>query len=79
MLSQLDLNQLYPRYGFPNDILSQILLRKGVVLDVPVRAIYGDEKSGINPLICIPKMLLLILKIGVLTRKTAFGAIPSEP
>ncbi len=68
LLQKLPLDQLYPRYGFPNDMLFRILEINGRIREVPVRAIYGSEKSGINPFTSVPRMLYLILKNGVLFR-----------
>ena len=56
-LSRLDLASLYPRYGFPNDVLIK-LARRGVhIAQAPVRAIYADEVSGINPIVHGPRIL----------------------
>jgi glycosyltransferase involved in cell wall biosynthesis len=56
-LERLDLGSLYPRYGFPNDLLIK-LARSGVpVAQAPVRAIYADEVSGLNPLVVGPRIL----------------------
>lgn len=46
--AQLDLDGLWPRYGYPNDILSQLVQRKLRVTDVPVRAVYADEVSRLK-------------------------------
>jgi glycosyltransferase involved in cell wall biosynthesis len=56
-LLRLDLDALYPRYGFPNDVLIK-LARRGVTIgQVPVRAIYAGETSGMNPLAVAPRIL----------------------
>jgi glycosyltransferase involved in cell wall biosynthesis len=48
-LAQLDLDQLQPRYGYPNDLLSRLNVAGMRVTDVPVRPIYGPHwKSGIR-------------------------------
>jgi glycosyltransferase involved in cell wall biosynthesis len=45
----LDLSGLWPRYGYPNDLLGQ-LARRGVTIgEVPVRPVYADEVSRLRP------------------------------
>lgn len=45
---QIDVSRVYPRYGFPNDLLSHLHELEARVVDVPVTPIYGDETSGIR-------------------------------
>lgn len=48
-LAALDLDQLWARYGYPNDLLSRLHVAGQRVVDVPVRPVYGPAwKSGIN-------------------------------
>lgn len=48
-LAKIDLNALWPRYGYPNDLLSRLHVAGARVVDVAVRPIYGAEwKSGIR-------------------------------
>ena len=48
-LSTIELAKLFPRYGYPNDLLSRLRVANMRVLDVPVRPIYGAGwRSGIN-------------------------------
>jgi glycosyltransferase involved in cell wall biosynthesis len=48
-LAMLELAKLFPRYGYPNDLLSRLHVANMRVVDVPVRPIYGAEwRSGIN-------------------------------
>lgn len=39
---------VYPRYGFPNDLLAHLAVLGARVADVPVRPVYGSERSGIR-------------------------------
>ncbi len=45
----LPLEDLWPRFGYPNDILALLAGRGFSVLEVPVRPVYADEQSGLRP------------------------------
>ncbi len=48
-LEAIDLDVLWARYGYPNDLLSRLHVAGVRVVDVPVRPIYGDTwRSGIR-------------------------------
>ncbi len=48
-LEAVELDGVFPRYGYPNDLLSRLHVAGVRVLDVPVRPVYGPAwKSGIN-------------------------------
>jgi glycosyltransferase involved in cell wall biosynthesis len=48
-LEQIDLDELWERYGYPNDLLSRLNIAGVRVADVAVRPVYGAHwKSGIN-------------------------------
>jgi glycosyltransferase involved in cell wall biosynthesis len=46
--ARLELDALWPGYGYPNDVLSQLALRKMRVAEAPVRAVYADEVSRLR-------------------------------
>jgi glycosyltransferase involved in cell wall biosynthesis len=48
-LARIELDALWTRYGYPNDLLSRLHVAGVRVVDVPVRPIYGEHwKSGIH-------------------------------
>jgi glycosyltransferase involved in cell wall biosynthesis len=48
-LEAIDLDVLWARYGYPNDLLSRLHVAGVRVADVPVRPIYGERwRSGIH-------------------------------
>ena len=62
-LRRLELDQLYPRYGFPNDMLVHLNVQNARVRDVPSRPIYDvGEQSGIKLRSVVPRISWLLLK-----------------
>jgi glycosyltransferase involved in cell wall biosynthesis len=63
MLELLDLDNIYARYGYPNDMLVHLNVWSARVRDVPSRPIYGvGEQSGIKLRTVIPRISYLLLK-----------------
>jgi glycosyltransferase involved in cell wall biosynthesis len=63
MLRLLDLHRIYPRYGYPNDMLVHLNVWNARVRDVPSRPIYGiGEESGIRLRSVIPRISWLLVK-----------------
>ena len=62
-LQLLDLDRLYPRYGFENDILVHMNVWSRRVRDIPARPIYGvGEQSGIRLWRVVPAISWLLFK-----------------
>jgi glycosyltransferase involved in cell wall biosynthesis len=62
-LDLLDLDRIYERYGFPNDLLVHLNVWNARVRDYPSRPIYGvGERSGIRLRKVIPRISWLLLK-----------------
>jgi glycosyltransferase involved in cell wall biosynthesis len=62
-LERLDLDRLYRRYGFPNDMLVHLNVWNARVRDYPSRPIYGvGERSGIKLRRVVPTISWLLLK-----------------
>ena len=62
-LRRLDLGALYPRYGFPNDMLVHLNVQNARVRDVPSRPIYDvGERSGIKLRSVVPRISWLLVK-----------------
>ena len=75
-LKRIALDELYDRYGFPNEMLFAAA-RAGLRIEcAPVRTIYGDEVSGINPLTNVPVIFYLIAR-SYLRMRLSFESAPS--
>jgi len=62
-LCLLDLDRLYARYGFPNDMLVHLNVWNARVRDFPSRPVYGvGERSGIKLWKVVPTISWLLLK-----------------
>ena len=49
MFEQLDCSALWPRYGYPNDLLGALALEHARIAEVIVRPVYRGERSGMRP------------------------------
>jgi glycosyltransferase involved in cell wall biosynthesis len=62
-LQLLDLDRIYKRYGFPNDLLVHLNVWNARVRDYPSRPIYGvGERSGIRLRKVVPTISWLLVK-----------------
>ncbi len=65
-LRRIDWDQMYKRYGQPNDLLVRLNVYNFRVRDVPIRPVYGiGEKSGIRPLKMIPPLSWLLFRLFI--------------
>ena len=65
----LPLAELWPRFGYPNDLLL-LLAQHGLrVQEVEVRPVYRDEQSGVRP-------WHALLIVGLIARRALYGRAP---
>jgi glycosyltransferase involved in cell wall biosynthesis len=70
LIDRLPLERLYPRYGYPNDLLSLVALAGGRIGEADVRPVYAGERSGLRPRHALV-MLGLIARAGLRRRRAA--------
>ena len=78
--ARLPLEKLWPRYGYPNDLIGMLAERDLRVRDVTVRPVYADEISGVglrHALLVVPFVLGRVLARRVL--RSAMWPRLSEP
>jgi glycosyltransferase involved in cell wall biosynthesis len=62
-LERVDLDRVFPRYGYPNDLLARLHGAGMRVVDVPVRPVYGPHwKSGIRPHMVVYPVAWVLLR-----------------
>ncbi|RDI69637.1 glycosyltransferase family 2 protein [Halopelagius longus] len=61
-LREIPLEDVYDEYGFLNDLLTTLNLHDFRVVNVPHRAVYGDEESGIVYREFVPRLSGLLLR-----------------
>lgn len=82
-LRAIELDRLYPRYGYPNDLLARLKVAGMRVVDVPVRPIYGPGwRSGIGLKTAIYPVLFVVLRsllwrLGQVLRGRTGARLPS--
>jgi len=65
-LQTINWDQMYKRYGQPNDLLVKLNIYNFRVQDVPITPIYNiGEESGIRPIRMIPKFSWLLFRLFV--------------
>jgi len=61
-LKKINLDCIYPGYGYCNDLLVKLTACRCKIVNIPIPAIYGNEKSKIKYTHYIPKLSWLLLK-----------------
>lgn len=81
LLDRIDLERVYPRYGFPNDFLAHLHSAGGRLAQVTVRPVYRGERSGINPLLSVGPLSYVLARSLALRRTRrlrSFGELQSS-
>ncbi len=77
---RLDLQGLWPGYGYPNDLLGQVVVRGLHFVEVPVRPVYKDEVSrlGLRHLPTIGRLVARswVRRVTAVTREQTSPAGP---
>src|SRR5690606_25771812 len=47
IFDEIETDKISRRYFFESDLLFRLYLSDAVVMDIPMRAVYGDEQSGL--------------------------------
>jgi hypothetical protein len=75
---QLPLSLLWPRYGYPNDLLGWLAKQGASVREISVRPVYADERSGLSP--CDVLLILgIIVRVAVRCRFARRWSSPLAP
>jgi pimeloyl-ACP methyl ester carboxylesterase len=70
---RVPLAELWPGYGYPNDLLG-LLAEQGLkVAEVPVRPVYADEASGVRPYHAL--LVTLVISLRRRLRRSARSAV----
>ena len=70
----IDVDKVWPSYGYPNDLIAKMTCAGMRVRDVVVRPVYGDETSGIrwwHAILVVPCLL-----VRAATRRALFRRAP---
>lgn len=78
-LNQVDLSEIYPRYGYCNDLLIRLNVWGFRVVNVPHPARYGREKSGIQYRSYITRLSRLLLTGFIGRLKTKYVVMSFHP
>lgn len=65
----IDLEKLWPSFGYPNDLLGILAARGRRIVEVPVRAVYGSERSKLR-LRHLPPIVFLVARAALRRRSS---------
>jgi hypothetical protein len=78
-LRDLPLGDLWPRYGYPNDLLALVSDRGLTVAEVPVAPVYGSESSGLHPGHVVSISYRILARFWSLRVARSRRTAPAEP
>jgi glycosyltransferase involved in cell wall biosynthesis len=78
-LETIDIDSIYTKYGYCNDILAKLNVYRFKVMDISIPARYGDEKSKIKYYNYILKVSWLLMKDFFWRLKTKYILISPNP
>ena len=78
-LERLSLDDVYPRYGYCNDLLVKLNVNAFRVINVPHPSRYGREKSGIRYSTYIMKVSPLLLRAFLWRLKMKYVVLSFHP
>lgn len=62
MLGLMPVDKLYPRYGFPNDVLVKLNVLNARVREIPIRPVYDGQSSNIRLGRVVPTISWILIK-----------------
>ncbi len=72
-LNTIKIEDMYKRYGQPNDLLVRLNIYNFKVQDVPIKPVYGiGEESGVKPIRLIPKLSWLLFRLFLFRMKEKY-------
>lgn len=74
-LGEIDLTKLWPSFGYPNDLLGILAAKHARIAEIPVRAVYGTERSKLR-LRHLPPIFFLLARAAVRRRSRHPNADP---
>lgn len=75
-LRTVDLESLWPSFGYPNDLLGILAAGGGRITEVPVRAVYGSERSKLR-FRHLPPIFFLVARAALRRRTSGMSRHPN--